>query len=163
MLLTVALALASALHLHQPQVTRHRYVSGGWQLTVTHDRFTDALACSLKTRAMYYRNQTLVFHLKRGLETTHAVYRVDDGPAAPVSGAFHEVEGHGFFPRRGWIEDPAGGDVALPASYVRDADRVLIRASIKTAPTVFKVSRFEDALDRARDEGCSEASFRAPS
>ncbi len=163
MLLMAGLALASALHLHQPQMARHRYVTGGWLLTVSHDRFTDALACSLKTRAMYYRNQTLIFRVKRGLETTHAYYRVDDGPTTPVSSVFHEVEGHGFFPRRGWIDDPAGGDVALPVSYVRDADRVWIRASIKMAPTLFKVSRLEDALDRAHDEGCTEASFRSAS
>ena len=162
-MLLAALALTSVLHHHQPQVTRHRYVTGGWLLTVGHDHFTDALTCSLKTRTMHYRNETLIFHLKRGLETTHAFYKVDDGPAAPVSNAFHEVETHGFFPRRGWVDDPAGGDVALPVSYLRDADRVWIRASTKMAPTVFKVNRLDDALDHARAEGCTEASFKSTS
>ena len=162
-MLLAALALTSVLHHHQPQVTRHRYVTGGWLLTVGQDHFTDALTCSLKTRTMHYRNETLIFHLKRGLETTHAFYKVDDGPAAPVSNAFHEVETHGFFPRRGWVDDPAGGDVALPVSYLRDADRVWIRASTKMAPTVFKVNRLDDALDHARAEGCTEASFKSTS
>ena len=132
MLLAAALALTSVLHpihLHPPQVTQHRYVSGGWVVTVGHDRFTDALVCSLKTRTMHYRKETLIFHLKRGLETTHAFYKIDDGSAVPVSDVFHEVEAHGFFPRRGWVDDPAGGDVALPASYVHDARHVWIRAS----------------------------------
>jgi hypothetical protein len=163
MLLAAALALTSVLHplrLHPPQVTQHRYVSGGWVVTVGHDRFTGALACSLKTRAMHYRNDTLIFHLKRGLETTHAVYRIDDGPPAPVSAAFHEVEAHGFFPRRGWVDDPAGGDVALPASYLHDVRYVWIRASTATRPVAFKVNRFDDALDHARAEGCTEESFR---
>ncbi len=132
-------------------------------LTVGHDRFTDALTCSLKTPTMHYRDETVIFHLKRGLDTTHAFYKVDDGPAAPVSNAFHEVETHGFFPRRGWVDDEAGGDVALPVSYLRDADRVWIRASTKMAPTVFKVNRLEDALDRAHAEGCTEASFMTTS
>ena len=60
-------------------------------------------------------------------------------------------------------EDPAGGDVALPVSYLRDADRVWIRASTRMAPTVFKVNRFDDALDEARAEGCTEASFKSTS
>jgi hypothetical protein len=166
MLVAVALALTSVLHpiqLHRPQVSQHRYKAGGWLLTVGHDRFTDALTCSLKTRTMHYRNETVIFHLKNGLETTHAFYRVDDGPAAPVSGAFHAVEMHGFFPRRGWVDDPAGGDVVLPVSYLRDADRVWIRASTKMAPTAFKVNRLDEALDRARAEGCTEASFKSAS
>jgi hypothetical protein len=166
MLLAAALALSSVLHPlqhHKPQVARHRYVTGGWTLVVGHDRFTDALTCSLKTRTMHYRNETLIFHLRRGLETTHAFYKVDDGPAAPVSDAFHEVETHGFFPRRGWVDDPAGGDVALPVSWVREADRVWIRATTKMAPTEFKVNQLDDALEHAHEEGCTEASFRSAS
>ncbi len=166
MLLAATLALTSVLHPlghHRPQVTRHRYVTGGWLLTVGRDHFTDALTCSLKTRTMRYRSETVIFHLGRGLETTHAVYKIDDGPAAPVSDAFHEVEAHGFFPRRGWVDDPAGGDVALPVSYLRDADRVSIRASTRMAPAEFKVNRLDDALDRARAEGCTEASFKSAS
>jgi hypothetical protein len=166
MLLAAALALTSVLNPlqhHRPQVTQRHYVTGGGLLTVGADRFTDALTCSLKTRSMHYRNQTLIFHLKSGLETTHAVYKIDDSPAIPISNAFHEVETHGFFPRRGWVDDPAGGDVALPVSYLRDADRVAIRASTRMAPTVFKVNRLDDALDRAWAEGCTEASFKSAS
>jgi hypothetical protein len=166
MLLAAALALTSVLsphHSHQGQVTRYHYVTGGWSLTVDHDRFTDALTCSLKTRTMYYRNRTLIFHLKNGLETTHAFYRLDDRPAAPVSKAFHDVETLGFFPRRGWVDNPAGGDVALPVSYLRDTGQVAIRASTRMAPTVFKVNRLDDALGNARAQGCTEAAFQSAS
>jgi hypothetical protein len=163
MLLATALALTSVLHLHHPQLEQHRYITGGWVLTVGADRFTDLLTCSLQTRTMHYRNGTVIFHLKRGLETTHAVYKLDDGPATPVSNAFHDVETHGFFPRRGWVDDLAGGDVALPVSYLREADRVSIRASVKMAPVVFKVNRLDDAIDQARAEGCTETSFSPPS
>jgi hypothetical protein len=163
MLLAVALALTSVLHSgpHPPQVKQHHYVTGGWRITVGHDVFTDAIVCTLKTSRMRYRNETLIFHLKRGLETTHAFYKLDDGPAHPVSDAFHAVEAHGFFPRRGWVDDPAGGDVALPAADVRDAARIWIRASPTTRPSYFKINRFGDALDRARSEGCTEGSFKA--
>jgi hypothetical protein len=166
MLLAVTLALTSVLHPfqhHRPQVTQHRYVTGGWLLTVGADRFTDALTCSLKTRTMHYRNRTLIFRLRHGIDTTHAFYKIDDGPAAPVSKAFHDVETHGFFPRRGWVDDPAGGEVALPVSYLRDADRVWIRASTTMTPAVFRVNRLDDALDEARAQGCTEASFKSAS
>ncbi len=163
MLLAAALALTSVLHPGQPhpaQVKTHHYVTGGWKITVGHDVFTDAIVCSVKTSRMHYRNETVILHIKSGIDTTHAFFKVDDDPARPVSDAFHEVELHGFFPRRGWVDDPVGGDVALPAAYLRDANRVAIRASEKSRPTMFKVSRFGDALDRAKSEGCSEASFK---
>lgn len=163
MLLAAALALTSVLppvHLHRPQVTQRHYESGGWRLTVGHDRFTDALVCSLKTHTMHYRSGTLIFHIKRGIDTTHAVYKIDDGPPTPVSAAFHEVEAHGFFPRRGWVDDPEGGDVALPAAYVHDARRVAIRPSTAMRPLIFKVDRFDDALEHAEAEGCDAASFK---
>jgi hypothetical protein len=166
MLLAAALVLSSVLHPgqpHPPQVKQHHYETGGWRLTVGHDVFTDSIVCTLKSRSMHYRNETLIFHLKRGLETTHAYFKIDDEPARPVSDAFHDVETHGFFPRRGWVDDPAGGDVALPAAYVHDATRISIRASPKSSPRLFKVSRFGDALDRARSEGCTESSFKTSS
>ena len=135
MLLAATLALASVLHPgrpHPPQVRQHSYVTGGWHMKVGHDVFTDAIVCTLKTNRMHYRNETLIFRLKPGIDTTHAFFKVDDDAARPVSEAFHEVETHGFFPRRGWVDDPAGGEVALPAAYVRDATRVLIRPSPKS-------------------------------
>lgn len=163
MLLAAALALTSVLHPgqpHPPQIKVHHYVTGGWRLTVGHDVFTDAIVCSLKTSRMHYRSQTVIFHLKNGLETTHAFFKIDDEGARPVSDVFHDVEKNGFFPRRGWVDDPAGGDVALPADLLRDANTVEIRASPRSRPSVFRVSRFGDALDRAQSEGCTEASFK---
>ncbi len=164
MLLVAALALTTLLgHPHPAQVKQHRYTVGAWRMTVGHDLFTDAIRCTLQTRTMHYRNETLIFHLRAGLETTHAYFKIDDGDAHPVSDAFHQVEAHGFFPRRGWLDDRAGGDVALPASYVHDARRVWIRASPRQRPNVFKVSRFDDALDQARSNGCTEESFKPAS
>lgn len=162
MLLTAVLALTTLLH-PPAQVKQHRYSVGPWRISVGHDKFTDAIRCTLRTHTMRYLNHTLIFHLRTGLETTHAFYKVDDGDAHPVSEAFHEVEALGFFPRRGWIDDPAGGDVALPASYFGDAHRVWIRASPRQRPTVFKVDRFSDALDRAQSAGCTDPSFRPTS
>ena len=131
MLLAAALALTSVLHPGQPhpaQVKTHHYVTGGWKISIGHDVFTDAIVCSVKTSRMHYRNETVIFHIKTGIDTTHAYFKIDDDPARPVSDAFHEVQAHGFFPRRGWVDDPVGGDVALPAAYLRDANRVAIRA-----------------------------------
>lgn len=146
-------------HAHHAQLVKRTYHLRAWTTVVRHDTFTDAVTCTLAAPRMRYRAATLIFHLRNGLETTHAVFRVDDGPPAPVAAAFHGLEARGFFPRRGWIDNPAGGDVALPAAYVRGARRIWIRATPRLPPTVYDVSRFDDALDRARDAGCPDNGF----
>ena len=134
MLLAAALALTSVLspvHHHPSQVTRHKYVTGGWSLTVDRDNFTSALSCSLKTRTMHYRNGTLIFHLKNGVETTHAFYRLDDGPAAPVSVAFHDVETRGLLSPSRVASTTRRRRRGAAGVLVRSAGRVAIRASTR--------------------------------
>ena len=164
MFMIAALALASLFHPHHrpPEVAQRLYGVGGWVIGVDHDTFTGAVSCSLTSRHVHFKNGVLIFHLGRRLETTHAFFRIDGAAARPVSQAFRDDEAHGFFPRRGWIDDPAGGDVALPAAYIKGATRLSIRASPATHPRVYDVSRLADALLGAKAAGCPDTAFTAP-
>lgn len=164
--LPIALALASIFYAphHGPaQITHRSYGVDGWRIGVNHDTFTGAVSCSLQARGVYFRTDTLIFRLRRGVETTHAVFRVGSGPAKPVAEAFRDDEARGIFPQRGWIDDPAGGDVALPASYLKGATRLWIRASPTAQPQVYNIGHFKEALSGARAAGCQDGAFAAVS
>jgi hypothetical protein len=165
-LLTTALAVSSFFyspHHGRPQATERLFGVDGWRIAVDRDTFTGAVSCSLRAKRVYFRSGALIFRLGRGVETTHAVFRLDAGPARPVTEAFHEDEARGIFPQRGWIDDPAGGDVALPAAYVMGARQVWIRATPAHQPYPFNVSRVAEALAAAKAAGCPDGAFTAAS
>jgi hypothetical protein len=144
---------------HPPQLTERLYRLDGWRIAVAHDTFTGQVSCSLSAKDMRFKRDTLIFHIGPGVEATHAVFRLDGGTPRPVSTAFREDEANGFFPQRGFIDDPAGGDVALPADRLKGAKRLWIRASPANQPRYFNVSRFNDALAGAKAAGCSDKAF----
>jgi hypothetical protein len=148
---------------HPPQVTERLYRLAGWRIAVAHDKFTGQVSCSLSARHVRFKSDTLIFHIGPGVEATHAVFRIDGGTPRAVSTVFRADEAHGFFPQRGFIDDPAGGDVALPADAFKGVKRLWIRASPADQPRYFNVSRFNDALARAKAAGCSDKAFGAAS
>jgi hypothetical protein len=164
MFVIAAMALTSYFYQpHPPQSTERLYQLAGWRIAVAHDKFTGQVSCSLSARHVRFKSDTLIFHIRPGVETTHAVFRIDGGAPRPVSTVFREDEAHGFFPQRGFIDDPAGGDVALPADEFKGVRRLWIRASPADLPSYFNVRRFDDALAGAKAAGCSDQAFGAAS
>jgi hypothetical protein len=155
MMVAALLAVSLFGHGRETRVATHTYHVHDWRVVVRHDQFADRVTCSINTRRITYLRETLVFHIGGG-DTTHAYFRLDGALPRSVREAFTEDEAHGFFPERGWIVDPNGGDVALPAAYVTGVNRVYIRATLKSRPRTFDVSRLFDALARARAAGCTE-------
>ncbi len=155
MMVAALLAFNLFGHGHGPKVATHTFKVHDWRVVVRHDDFADRVTCSIKTRRISYLRETLVFHVGGG-DTTHAYFRLDGALPRSVRDAFTEDEAHGFFPERGWIIDPNGGDVALPAAYVVGAKRVYIRATLKSRLRTFDVSRVSEALARARAAGCTD-------
>lgn len=168
MIIAAALAIAlsghtNRFHRHPPvqrpprvQVVKRHFTVAGWSLRTYRDTFTGALSCSLATKTMRFRRDALIFRLGPPQDTTHAYVRIDGAPARPVAEGFSEVQARGFFPRRGWIDDPAGGDVALPVSWLEGAKQIDIRASQAIRPRRFDVGRLAQALAAARAAGCSD-------
>jgi hypothetical protein len=136
------------------RAARARAHVGAWRIVLTQDRFTGAISCKITAPDVILQRDTLIFRLGRGLETTHADFRLDRGASRPVSIAFAEVENHGFFPERGWIIDPQGGEVALPVAYVRSARAITLRAGPGRHPRTFKVGRLGEAMIEAKVAGC---------
>lgn len=142
------------------RTVRRAYRVGPWHGMAVTDGFSGAVTCTLAGRGVGLHNQTLIFDVGHGLETTHAQFKVDGGPARSVADAFPDVRARGFFPERGWILDAAGGQVALPLSYVDGAGSVAIRATPHARPKVFRLAGLGEAVAKAGQAGCTDASFR---
>jgi hypothetical protein len=168
MLLTAALALGVFGNaLHAPRLpdllggrgpmqasVRHARV-GAWSIAARSDPFAGTVACAMTARGVGLQRQTLIFRVAPRGDTTQAVYRVDSAPPHPISDTFDAVQAHGFFPQKGWIVDPDGGEAALPVATVGAAHYVWIRVTPRRNPVRFNVGGLPEALAAAKRLGCS--------
>jgi hypothetical protein len=166
MLLTAAVALSlfnplSVFHHHpkaphEPAAASRRAQAGAWTVTARWDRFAGATSCVIRARGVRLERQTAIFRVREHGDTTASLFRLDNGPARPVSEAFGPVEAHGVFPQKGWVMDPAGGEIALPAAWLGSAATVTVRVSPRSHPVRFKVAGLDTALAAAKAKGCPE-------
>ncbi len=168
MLLTAALSLSLFSHLprlaHPSHGSEHRTEAlavkrhariGPWHIDARRDRFAATAVCTISGHGVSLHKDTLIFRLAPDGDTTHTVFRVDGGPPRLVSEGFEADAAHGFFPQRGWVIDPNGGEAALPASTVAGAKFITLRMAPKHKPLRFKVDQLHDAIAAARAGGCT--------
>lgn len=173
MLLTAAMTLSLLGHhphdAHQApdpaavHASRRTYKLGPWLIAVHPDRFAGTTTCRLHTTDVSLQHDTLIFRVAPEGDTTAAVFRIDSGPPRRVAEAFDTVEAQGFFPQRGWVVDPNGGEAALPVTYVSGASVVAIRVSPKQRPRRFNVARLPEAEAAAKALGCASTRKKSAS
>src|SRR5947209_4098938 len=130
------------------------YERGGWRLVVSHDRFGGEVFCSVRSREVVLKNDTLIFKLRGDAETIDARFRIDAGPVRSVREVLAVDQARGFFPDRGWIEDPSEREVAIPSSYARGARTIWIRANPTVDPRRFRLAGLDAMIRSARRLGC---------
>ncbi len=162
MLLTAALALslfnplAWMTHPLSSHPAIRRAHVGAWSIAIARDRFSGTSGCSITGKDVSLHAGTAIFRLTRHGDTTRAVFRLDGGPPRAISDTFDAVQVKGFFPQRGWIVDPDGGEAALPASYLSGIGTVTWRASPKQGLRRIKVVHLDEAIATARVDGCQD-------
>ncbi len=157
-----AAAIALSLWIHAPthagttpSRSAERIVKiGPWRGFVRHDAFTGQASCGLATSGIHIRARSAIFRMGRGVETTHAVFRIDAGQPRAVSELFAAEARNDVFPLRGWIDDRHGGEVALPLGELEGAKRVFIRAQPGRRAKTFDVGRLSQALGALQAAGC---------
>ena len=168
MLLIAALSLSLFSHLPRLPALGHRRPPapsagaprlparvGPWRVEGRLDRFSGTRGCAITAAGVSLHRGALLFRVAERGDTRQGVFRVDAGRPRPAAEAFEGVEALGFFPQRGWIVDPQGGESVLPAAYVSGATTVLIRARPGVRTARFKVARLDDAVTLARAAGCA--------
>ena len=125
-----------------------------WTVNIRRDNFTKTVSCSLKSRTVDFHNGFVVFRLGASVDTDNAFFRIDGGPARSIDEAVRQDQQLGYFSGRGPIDNPSGGEVALPRSYLDGARQVIIRATPRSKPRLFDLTRLPDALAAAKAGGC---------
>ena len=138
------------------------YSVGKWRLEMRTDKFTGELACRLKARGMSYANHAVTFHFQGFVDTNNAVYRIDGGPARKFADARWELVKGGTMLNRGPSSSPMAGDVPVPADEVMGATAVSVRANKDWGVRHYDVRGLPQALDVARQQGCTPESFLEP-
>ncbi len=154
------LGLPSAPHFGPDRV--QAYSIGAWRLEQRTDKFTGQLACRLRARGMSYANQAVTFHFPGFVDTNNAVYRIDDGPAKRFADARWELVKGGTMLNRGPSSNPMAGDVPVPARELMGANGVSVRADRRWGVRNYDVRGLPQALETARQQGCTPESFVEP-
>jgi len=155
MLVATALAMALLGHPHAKVApSTRRYAAGVWTLTVHSDGFTGATTCSVRSSRIVIRRDTAIFELDPNKNTDHAQFRIDGGAARSVQDVTLENARHGVFPDRGWIDNPSGGEIAVPVTDIANAKRIWIRVWRHGRVVSFNVNHLGEVLRSAAGLGC---------
>jgi hypothetical protein len=132
---------------------------GAWTVRTRTDRFTGRSACTLTRPQVRYERQALVLQLPARLDTSAAVYRIDDGPAVPAREDAMELARLGFALHDDDLANPSGGRVTVPVRRLVGAHTIRIEAKPRGAVYRFKVDGLASALDAASRMGCGPGDF----
>jgi hypothetical protein len=127
---------------------------GGWTLHARQDGFTGQTSCRLVRGHAEWRRGAVTFHLGGNVDTSGAVYRIDDGPAMTAASDQPAVAALGFAIWRDDLANPSAGVVRIPAEKLASAHLVRIEAHIGRVYG-FGVDGLTAAVEAAKAKGCA--------
>lgn len=142
---------------HRDNQTQH---IAGWTLKVRVDNFSGGRICSLKNGKITYQRQAIVLHLPDTIDTTQAIYRVDNGPVQLSRDDDVSIAHLGFAIDQPVLDNPSGGLVRIPASKVLGAALLQIELSAFGHPRRYNISGLGAALTAAATNGCGNDNFQ---
>jgi hypothetical protein len=142
----------------QGPIEEQRLDLQGWRITVSQDRFTGAVSCRAARRDMSLTATAVVFRFGRHVDTSKAVYRLDEGPAYAVADEPVNQDLRHIAEVGAPLENPSAGFVALPVARLASIKRVDIRPNIKSPPQSFDVSGVPAVLRLEQAKSCFSGS-----
>jgi hypothetical protein len=138
----------------QPDKKTEHLRVGNWGLDVVQDRFTGSIGCEIRKSAITYRHGVVVFQFGHNVDTANAEFRVDNGPARPVSSVTVEAAGLGARFGSDNLDNPSDGVVNIPASVISNARQVSIRPNARSNHRTFDLTGLAQAVVAARSHRC---------
>ena len=132
---------------------------GAWTVRERTDRFTHRATCAVARPRVRYARQALVLQLPGRLDTSAAVYRIDDGPVISVREDAMELARLGFALHDDDLANPSGGLVTVPPRRLAGARTIRVEVEPRGAVYSFKVDGLASALDGAARLGCGPDAF----
>jgi hypothetical protein len=144
MLTAVVVALAWLGSHNTIQKTDHRVAD--WTVTLRADRFTGAVSCQARRGHVSLQGPAAVFSFGPAVDTTEAVYRINQGPPHAAKEVAFRLRTLGTPMTREPLDNPSRGEVTLPLADVVDADYVWIRIEAKQPPRRFPITGIKQVL-----------------
>jgi hypothetical protein len=157
--LTILAFALSALWGGPHEVQHHHSRIGRWRLEVTTDGFAQRTRCALRSGPIVYHRGALVFQLPHAIDTTAAVYRIDDGPPVDQRRNAMRLAELGFSLHDDQLDNPSGGLVRIPEDEVGAGRKVRIASGAFRAPLSYSIEGFAVAREAARQAGCGPEDF----
>lgn len=147
----LALSLAFPFGHHGPprrsaRVTQATYRVQGWRLHVTRDPFADTTGCELHEGDARVEQGRLIWALGAGVDSTHAVYRIDDGSARMQSSLSLPVSAN--------LTNPSNGVIVAPVNELRGGRFLQVRANPQAHLRTLRIAGLDEALAAADRLGC---------
>ena len=153
----LSVALLFPLPWARPAINASTYHVGHWTLTVQQDRFSDRRICQLTNGNVSIVRGAVVFHFPETVDTTQAVYRIDDGVPTEAAADTLSLAHAGFAIYSDDLTNPSGGLVRIPISKLLDAQTIRIAPGEGAPPRTYDVYGVRDAIERARLADCPDA------
>lgn len=143
-----AAALALSLFAgHADRLEHHRYAVGEWRLAVTKDSFARSTTCRLTTHDARIQHGRLVWRLGASVDTSGAVWRIDEGE--PRHQALRDL------PVSANLANPSDGRLVAPVSLLTGARVIETRPSPHAHVRRLSLARLDEALAAAAAQGCA--------
>jgi hypothetical protein len=134
------------------------YHFGAWRVKVTHDRFANVDYCRVYGKSMTTEDGIVSLNFQHDIDTDEAWYRIDNAPAAQLSGLRPRVAALAVFPERGPVENPSNGQAKFPAELLLRAHIVDIRTPHPGWVKHFRTDGLDQALAFANAHHCDSPS-----
>ena len=138
------------------QVAKREMALGDWRLTITTGTFSHDKACHLEDRRhrITYASGALGFRFGRGVHTSGAWVRIDDGEVQRWRDDWPELVHLGVALDGSRLDNPSEGIVWVPARQLDEANAITIQPDAHRRPVTFHLHGFAGLRDMARDMGC---------
>ena len=137
----------------------------GWQVWIRTDNFTNKITCyvaSLQTASqgrVTYADDTLGFEIKGYADPNTTWFMADGNPAQKLSSVWPTLYGRGQAVPQMGTNNLDHTIVLIPMESVLGSDHVYIRTRDKDKPKTFRLIGLQEALQAARDNGCTEGNY----
>lgn len=139
------------------QTTVERQHQKGWTLEIRHDAFAGVTQCRISGHDVELVHGVATFRFHHWVDTSHALFRIDDGPTVSSQTVAPEAAALGAALWTNDLSNPSDGQVHIPAARLDAAHAVTIRPNTRAGVRTFALAGLAELRASAKAHGCGAA------